>query len=174
MESEAPEEVPWLSIPLAIAGDTALAARLAERLPPGALAAELHDAVASLRAGDPAAAVRRLRSAPSGRIASDAPVDGPAYLLAEALVAARDLAALDALRRYQAFYAPGSYWRPWALPRSQLLAARVLAREGRVEEARREVAALLASLSRADEELDLLREARALEGELRERLGGAR
>ncbi|MFT3917059.1 MAG: serine/threonine-protein kinase [Anaeromyxobacteraceae bacterium] len=166
---EGPEEVPWVSIPLAWAGDLAGAAELAARLPAGSTAAAIHAAVAALRSGDAAGAVRLLRAGPEGAFAADVPVDGRAFLLAVALARADAPEALEALRHYQAFYAPDSYWRPWALPQSRLEAAGWLARQGRAAEARVELDGLLAALSRADPDLELLRSAREARAALESR-----
>jgi len=158
--SEDPVEFAFLAIPLALAGDLSHAEEVAAHLPAGAVR-EQYEALRAWRKGDPLEAASRL-----GRMlaAGQSPPEGmsPAYLLAEVRSASSDdsgaLAAVDRFRRSL----PHGWWSGWARLRATLLAAKAHLALGNRDEARREVDRLLADLRRADPDLPLLAEARAL------------
>jgi len=129
------------------------------------------DALVTWRRQGAAAALPELRWAAGGEgldVTEIFPPEAPAWLAAEcALEVAPDERALADLRRFQRVYRPLSLWRSWAFPRSLLLEARLLDGLGRRAEARSALSRLEALWSRADPDLPLLAEARAL----RRRLG---
>jgi hypothetical protein len=156
-----------LAIPLALRGDLAHAERLATELPAGATRTQ-YEALRAWRAGDSAEALGALKRQLETGIE---PPGGyhPAYLLAEVSVASDDPAgALSAIDRYRRSRVQG-YWGLVATPRCGLLAARAHIALGHPDEARRELDRLLAELKRADPDLPLLREARALQASLANR-----
>jgi tetratricopeptide (TPR) repeat protein len=90
----------------------------------------------------------------------------PAFLRAE--VAADDgldAEVVEALRRFQRLPFQ-TYWRSWAYPRSLFLLARSLDRLGKRDEARAELDRLLRLWAHADQDLPLLKDARALKAQL--------
>jgi hypothetical protein len=90
----------------------------------------------------------------------------PAYLIAEVSAAAgQDAETVAAVERFLRF-PPRGFWRAFAYPRSLFLSAQAHARLGEREEARREIDALLTLWKRADADLSLLRQARALRARL--------
>ena len=91
----------------------------------------------------------------------------PAYLIAEVSAAAGlDSETLAAVERFRNL-PPRGFWRAFAYPRSLFLAAQAHARLGDREAARREIDALLRALwKKADPDLSLLRQARALRARL--------
>ena len=150
-----------LAIPLALFGDLPHAAELAELLPARSTAAEEHAALVAWRGGDAAGAAARLAVLdardpwPNRGLA-------PSYLLAEVSADARDWrATLEAVNRFRSLW-PRGMWRSWAIPRVHYLAALAHAELGEREHARAELGRLLALWHRADRELPLLRDARAL------------
>lgn len=129
------------------------------------------DALVTWRRRGAAAALPELRRAAGGEglhVTEILPPEAPAWLAAEcALEVTPDQRALADLRRFQRFYRPLGPWRAWAWPRSLLLEARLLDRLGRRAEARTALSRLEALWSRADPDLPLVAEAKAL----RRRLG---
>ncbi|HSN91349.1 MAG TPA: tetratricopeptide repeat protein, partial [Anaeromyxobacteraceae bacterium] len=165
-----PERASVYGVHVAYAGDVESAARLASTLDPAGGRARLVQAVVSLRRGRAAAAAEALAALAEPGVARSLsiPDDVPPFLHGEALAeAGRCAQAVDVLRRYQDAFVPAHYWRPWALARSRLLAARCYERLGRRDAARQEIDRLLRAWRRADPDQAILREARAL----RDRLG---
>jgi len=143
----------------AFAGDPASAARRAARLPAGSLGERRHAGVAALRRGRFKEAVLVLEE-----LTRRDPALEPVFLLGLALAGAgRDadaIAAFQTLGRTHPFYFP--YWQASLQPWSLYLAARSHERLGRREAARRELDQLLSLWSRADPDLPLLAEAKAM------------
>lgn len=149
---------------LAYAGDAARAQALLPAVTePGAR--EMTRALIAWRAVGAASALpqlRRLARADPAAVSS-LPPEGPAWLAAEcAAQADRAEAAIDDVHRFQRFYFPLGLWRAWAYPRSLVLEARLLAELGRPAEAVRALDRLDALWTRADPDLSLHVEARAL------------
>ena len=124
----------------------------------------LVEASLAWRAGHPGRYLEPLRDAVKEGLT---PEDGPAvWLLAEAAADAgrpsEAIAAVDRLRTIG-----GGLWRAWAWPRALLIKANALDRLGRRDEAARTVGELLGAWRRADPDLPLLADARALEVRLR-------
>jgi tetratricopeptide (TPR) repeat protein len=147
---------PWLGLP-------AEGARLAARLAPGSLWERRHAGAAALRRGDREEAVAIL----SDLAPRDQAVETE-FLLAEALLASgREREALVPLEKVAGaypLYAPRwqASLRPWA----RFLLADTHARLGERAEARLHLAQLMDEWRRADPELPLLADARALAREL--------
>ena len=118
-----------------------------------------------------AAALPELRWAAGGEgleVTEVFPPEAPAWLAAEcAAEAGATEEALADLRRFQRAYRPLGPWRTWAYPRSLLLEARLLDQLGRRTEARDALSRLEALWARADPDLPLVAEMKAL----RRRLG---
>ncbi len=154
-----------LAVVLALRGDLAHAAQLARTMAPGAPVRRQYEALLAWRGGDAATGLARLGALEA---ADPWPADGllPAYLAAEVAAAAGEhRETLAAVERYRRLWQKG-YWRAWAWPRTLYLAARAHAALGDRDAARREVDRLLALWRRADPDLPLLREARALRARL--------
>jgi hypothetical protein len=170
VKDDSPQLAATVGPMLAYAGDVegALALRPALDEGPGAL--EMLDALVRWRRDGPAAALPDLRRlarseprAPTGIL----PPEGPAWLAAECAVEAGEgEAALADLRWFQRFLYPVGPWRAWALPRSYVLEARVLAGLGRRAEALAALDRLEALWKKADPGQPLLAEARALRARL--------
>ena len=149
-----------VAIALALRGDLAHAERLAPTLAAGTVRAQ-YEAVRAWRTGDSAEALGALQrqletgSEPPGAF-------HPSYLVAEVSLASGNPAgALAAVDRYRRSKVEG-YWRNVTTSRSGLLAARAHLALGHQEEARRELDRLLDGLRRADPDLPVLLEGRAL------------
>jgi tetratricopeptide (TPR) repeat protein len=157
-----------VAIHLAYAGDVAGAEARAGGLPAGSAARALYDAIVAWRRGDPSGAADRLAELRARSLADDldVPMETVWLLHGEALhEAGRHPEAIRALGRLERLYAM-NWVRPWALPRSRLLVARSLAASGRAEEARSELARLIAERARADGDDPVLVGARQLAAEL--------
>ncbi len=156
-----PEYSAQVAIVLALLGDLRHAATSARSLSPGSVEQLEYAALVAWRSGDVDGALAQLDAAE----ARDAwPVDGlpPAYLIAEVSAASGlDSETLAALERFRNL-PPRGFWRAFAYPRSLFLAAQAHARLGEREAARRDIDALLTLWKRADPDLSLLRQARAL------------
>ncbi|MGC3998732.1 MAG: protein kinase [Anaeromyxobacter sp.] len=154
-----------LAIVLLLLGDEKTAAEVGKAIPPGTNQALQFQALRAWRAGDLQVALAKLAQAEAQ---DPFPVRGlsPAYLTAEVSAAAGDdgatLAAIARFRRLP----PRGFWRSWAYPRSILLAAQAHQRLGERAQARAELDRLLALFSGADQDLPLLKAARALERRL--------
>jgi len=155
-----------LSILLAFRGELDGAETLAGALAQGSPRRALHDAMRAWHRGERAAAKQALRAIDaSDPLPYDAPA--PSYLLAELCAdEGDDACTVDAVRRFRALW-PNGLWRSWALPRSMFLAAAAHARLGDARQAREELERLLALSGRADRDLPLLRDARALRDRVR-------
>ncbi len=158
-----------LAVPLAYLGDLDHARELASSLRAGSPVDELYRALVDWKEGRPAQARARLEVLES-RNPLPRGVMAPAFLRAEVAASeGLDTEAVDALQRYQRLPLQG-FWRSWAWPRSLFLLARSHERLGDRDRARVEIDRLLRLWSRADPDLPLLTEARAL----RQRLDAAR
>jgi tetratricopeptide (TPR) repeat protein len=156
-----------LAIPLALFGDAAHAAELADLLAPGSTAAEEYAALRRWQEGDAAGAAALLAALDARDPWPSAGAIAPSYLLAEVSAGARDwrgtLAAVD---RFRSLW-PRGPWRAWAVPRSAYLAAVAHAQLGDARAAAAELDRLLETWHRADRDLPLLRKARELRARLR-------
>ncbi len=157
---------------LALAGEPGLALRQATALERGSTTVRELEAVAAWRRGqraDALASVAQLEQ--RSPWADDAII--PAFLLAEFQADGGEPAeVIAAVERFQRVW-PGDLWRGWAWTRALLLSARASERLGRLDEARAGVDRALAVLRRADPDLPLLAEARALGVRLGPRPRGA-
>ncbi len=155
-----------LSIWLAFRGELERADALASALPPGSSRRGLYDAMRSWRTGERAAAKQALRALDAtDPLPYDAPA--PSYLLAEVCADdGDDACTVEAVQRFQGLW-PNGLWRSWALPRSMFLAAAAHARLGDAPRAQAELERLLVLSARADRDLTLPREARALRERVR-------
>lgn len=154
-----------LAVLLLLKGDAPHAAELAAGLREGTAAAAQYQALLAWRRGDAAGAAARLTAAEA---ANRWPTEGlaPAFLLAEVSAAAGlPRETLDAVERYRRLM-PLGYWSSWARLRTMLLAGRAHLALGDLAAARREADQLLSLLRRADADLPLLAEARALRARL--------
>jgi len=152
-----------LALSLAWLGDTTGALELVRAVPAGTPGREVVEAVVTWKRGDPDGARRRLRAVVTQ---ADPYTRGGAWavLLALAEEGGRDrevIEASDALRGL-----PGALWRTWAYPRSLFSAARAHDHLGDRMHARAAVDHLLVLLRRADPDLPLLVEAKALRRKL--------
>ncbi len=156
-----PELNAQIALVLALLGDLQHATMPARSLPPGSPEQLEYAALVDWRSGDVDGALAQLDAIE----ARDAwPVSGlpPAYLIAEVSAASGlDSETLAALERFRNL-PPRGFWRAFAYPRSLFLAAQAHARLGEREAARRDIDALLTLWKRADPDLSLLRQARAL------------
>ncbi|BDG01134.1 serine/threonine-protein kinase [Anaeromyxobacter oryzae] len=147
-----------LALTVALVGDDARAAPLADG---SRCVRESLDALRAAHAGDATAALARLAVLEAEDPAPTACL-APAYLAAEVASSAGDhreaLAAVARFRRVP----PAGQWHPSAFLRSVLIAARAHHALGDDAAARREADRLLAILARADRDLPLLRDARAV------------
>jgi serine/threonine protein kinase len=148
-------------------GDAELGASLARDLAPESPLARTHAAIARWKAGDAEGALAALRA-----LCETAPVStwrvAPLYLFGELAAAeGRDAEAIAALERFQAMYLPRLMWRSWALPRSQVLAARAHLRRGDPERARAHLDRFFAARPDPEPGDPLDAEARALRATLR-------
>jgi tetratricopeptide (TPR) repeat protein/TolB-like protein len=163
--SARPEQVGFLAVLLALAGDAEHAAQLGARVPAGSAAAEQLEAIRAWRSGDGAGAVARLATLES-RDPWPTYALPPAYLIAEIAADSGDpREAVRASTRYLALW-PRGIWRGWAYPRALFLSARARAELGEVPAAREELRRLLALLGSADRGEPLLPAARALAAKL--------
>jgi tetratricopeptide (TPR) repeat protein len=172
-------DLPWLALTLAVAGEVEEAERILREHPRDRLwrngiqgrTAAL-DVLAALRdraRGDPGAAKRRLQAARRRALVPFAiAID---YFLGETChLAGDDPCAVEALSDGRRIFMPIMPWwpGPLAYPRSLLMLSRSLDRLGRREEAVRAADKLLALWERADPDLPLLAEAKALRRRLAE------
>jgi hypothetical protein len=162
---------------LAYVGNVDRAASLLPDIPNTGLepgAREVTEAILSWRRDGPRAALpmlRRLARADPTSVMS-LPPEAPSWLAAECAVEVEPPAvAIEDLRRFQRFYYPLGLWRSWAYPRSLVLEARLLIALQRPTEARAALDRFDALRARADPDLPLLAEARALRSRLQQ--GGA-
>ncbi len=151
---------------LALVGDPALAQRLAAALDPASTEAQEVAALVAWRRGERAAAAASLalleQRDPWPNVAI-----APAYLIAELTAGGGEPSeVVAAVERFHRMW-PRGVWRGWAWSRSLLLEARARERLGQPDAARAGAERLLVVLRRADPDLRLLTEARAL----RDRLG---
>jgi tetratricopeptide (TPR) repeat protein len=168
-DRQQPGRLGALQVMVALHGDPELARRLAASLPADSTPAREVDALLAARSGHPVEASALLESLER---TDPWPVNGvaPAYLLAEVAALAGDHeVVLAAVARFHRMF-PMGFWRGHAFVRSLLLSARAHEALGRRDEARQDLSRVLALLRRADAELPLLREARALQARL---AGGA-
>ncbi len=169
VQSDSAELAADLAPLLAYAGDVdgALALRPGLAGSPGGL--EALDALVTWRREGAAAALPALRrlARADPRAPAALPPEAPAWMAAEcAAEAGGDEAALADLRRFQRFHFPLGFWRAWALPRSYLLEAQLLAGLGRRAEAVAALDRLEALWRRADPGQAPLLKARALRARL--------
>ena len=138
----------------------------AERLAWQPAAHALLEALLAWRRDGAAAGVQRLRALQRGepRVLTEGfPPELISWLVAEAALEAEGpAAAVEELRRFQRFFYPLGFGRVWIQPRALVLEARLLDRLGRRAEARAVLARFEALWRRADPDLPLLAEARAL------------
>jgi hypothetical protein len=172
------ENLPWLALTLALAGEVAEAERLLQEYPVDRLgrygvfgrtaALEVLAALRDRERGDVDAARRRLEAARRRAIVPFAfSID---YFLGETChLAGDDRCAVEALSEGRRFLLHWGFPRAVAYPRSLLMLAGSLERLGKHEEAARTVDKLLALWRHADRDLPLLAEAKAL----RKRLAAA-
>ena len=164
-----PQSAGAVAADLALLGDAQHAAELGAALPARSPDRALLDGVLAWRSGDVEGAKARLRAVdavtpiiPAGTF-NGLP---PSYVLAEIAAAsghdAEVIAAVDRLRTLWSHLASHA----WILPRASFLRARAQARLGRGEDARRGLDQLLAQLQRADPDVPLVAEARALRATL--------
>jgi len=149
------------AIMLTLAGDVTHAAELARRLPSGSLAAAQYQALVAWRQGDPARAQGLLAAAERRE---PWPAEGlfPSFLAAEVAAAEGDHhEVLAASARFRQLW-PRGYWYGWGSSRLLYLTASAHAALGERAAARADLDRLLARLRRADRDLPLLRDARAL------------
>ncbi len=155
----------FLPLALVLLGDPEAAARAAEGLPPGSERG-IYQAALAWRSGRREEALSSLRElAKVPEVEHRAPA---LWLLArvafEAGLDPEAVAAVEALRK-----APGGgLWRTWALPQGLLIEARASERLGDRDRAAQTLDRLLGVWKKADPDLPLLAEARAL----RRKLGG--
>jgi tetratricopeptide (TPR) repeat protein len=157
-----PLEGRHLAFAMAVLGDVPGAADLAEKLPAGPEKSRTQAAIA-WRSGDAGRALEMLRElSRRPEIEDRAP---SLWLLArvamEAHREAEAIAAVEALR-----IAPSGLWRTWAWPESLLLEARAYLALGDRARAAAIVDGLLGTWKRADPDLPLLAQARALRRKL--------
>lgn len=170
----------WLAaLALALAGDVAEAERHARPLsrehadPSSSVFSDevravrsLVEALAARAGGQPAAGYAMLRELIAAPRLKKRVV--PAFALGQACAEDGELdCAVAALRQYRAEYVPFLIFQSWMLPRSTLLLAEALARQGQADEARGLVEGLLWSWRSADPDLPELARARALCARLR-------
>jgi eukaryotic-like serine/threonine-protein kinase len=160
-----PKENALFAAVLAMLGDPADAERMAARLEASSPARKLYEAVASRRSGDRARTLdtlRELSRTPDNEVRPLALV-----MLAEEAFEVRSyrevVEAVEALR-----LTPPGLWQSWGYPRALFLAARAHEQLGELPQARQILDRLLAAWSRADGDLPLLPEVKAM----RRRLGG--
>ena len=153
-------------------GDLQHSEQLARSLPAGSIELEEYQALIAWRRGDVDGALAQLDRL---EVRDPWPVMAlpPAYLIAEVSAAAGlDSETLAALGRFQDL-PPRGFWRAFAYPRSLFLAAQAQARLGNHDAARRELDRLLSLWKRADPDLSLLRQARALRASVNRRLAAS-
>jgi len=148
-----------LAVVAVLAGSPARAAELARALEPGSPAEALYRGAVAWRSG-------RLEEAASTlRPLAESPEDFrhlALYALGDVEASrGRHAEALEALERFRGTFG-GGYFKTWAWPRSLLVEARALDALGRRAEARERVRSLLEMWKRADPDLPLLAEAKAL------------
>lgn len=119
------------------------------------------DALAARARGERAVGHAMLRELIAARRLKERVV--PAFALGQACAEDGDLdCAVAALRQYRTEYSPVVIFQSWMLPRSTLLLAEALQRQGQGDEARRLVERLLSDWRNADPDLPDLVRARAL------------
>jgi hypothetical protein len=162
-----------LAVLLALLGDLEHARLLGQHLVPGSLAAEELVALEAWRAGKVTEALSRL-TAIEARDAWPAYGIAPAYLAAEVSAAAGDdRETLSAVQRYLRLPPRGSY-RTYAFLRSLYLTARAHRNLGDPAAALEVADRLVRLLARADPDVPLARDARALRVSLRANRVGLR
>ncbi len=160
-----PDQAAQVALVLVLLGDLQHADRLGRSLSDGSMEQREYAALVAWRRGDVDGALAQLAALEARDVW---PVWGlpPAYLIAEVSAAAGlDSETLAAVERFRNL-PPRGFWRAFAYPRSLFLAAQAHARLGDREAARREIDALLALWKKADPDLSLLRQARALRARL--------
>jgi tetratricopeptide (TPR) repeat protein len=154
-----------IAVVLALLGDLQHSETPARSLPAGSVEQLEYAALAAWRHGDVDGALAQL-DALEARDAWPVSALPPAYLIAEVSAAAgNDSETLSAIERFRNL-PPRGFWRAFAYPRSLFLAAQAHARLGERDEARQEIDELLKLWRRADPDLSLLRQARALRARL--------
>ncbi|MFO0582832.1 MAG: hypothetical protein U0229_11185 [Anaeromyxobacter sp.] len=163
---EAGGAVDFAPVFLALAGEPAHAAEAARLLAAGSRQLSFFDAVAAWRAGRLDDGAARLEALTRAKYAPD-------RVLASALLGrleaerGRDVAAVEALERHRAVaYAPVLGGDATLFPRTLFLLARTYERLGERDRARERADQLLTLWARADADLPLLREAKALRARL--------
>jgi len=160
------EEAATFAALLAYAGDGQAALALLPFVKTNPANRDVVSAIAAWRRDGARAALPDLQRVVTGdpQIGNELlPPEAPWWLVAECASEAGDgEAALAAAGRFQRFYFPLGFWRPWAYPRSLVLEARLLAGSGRKAEARAALDRLDGLWRRADPGQPLLAEARAL------------
>ena len=154
-----------MSVLLALLGDAAHAEKAAAAAPADGPAVQQTQALLAWRRGDPTEALAQLAALEQR---DPWPKEGmtPAYLVAEVAAAAGDhREVLAAAQRFGRLW-PRGYWYGWGAARLLLLSARAHRALGDAPAARADLDALLGRLRRADPDLPLLREARALRARL--------
>jgi len=161
--------VDFVPVDLALAGDAPHAAEAARLLVPGSRQLAFYDAVATWRSGRLDEAAGQLETLAGGKYAADRAL--AAGLLGE-LEAGRghDGPAIDALERYRAAPMPVRHDADAALrlPRTLLLLAQAYDRTGDRVRARERLDELLTMWKRADPDLPLLRDAKAVQARLKD------
>ncbi len=173
-------QLDWLAaLALALAGDVGEADRYATALPrehadpsSGVFADEVRavqtfvEALVARARGERAVCYAMLRDLIAARRLKERVV--PAFALGQACAEDGDVdCAVAALRQYRTEYSPVIIFQSWMLPRSTLLLAEALQRQGQVDEARGLVEKLLSDWRKADPDLPELARARALCARLR-------
>jgi hypothetical protein len=169
VRSDSAELAASLAPLLAYAGDVDGALALRAGLAGSPAGLETIDALVAWRREGAAAALPALRrlARAEPRAPASLPPEAPAWMAAECAAEAGDgEAALADLRRFQRFHFPLGFWRAWALPRSYLLEAQLLAGLGRRAEAVAALDRLEALWRRADPGQATLLKARALRARL--------
>ncbi len=159
---ETARPLPSAATGLAFLGDFEWAAKLAEKLPPPGR--QLYEAAVAWRRGDPRGALATARELAAS---TDHEVRGPALWMIvrishELSDSESVVSAAGALRR-----TAGGAWRTWGFPQSLYFAAVAHERRGERAKARADLDDLLRIWKRADSDVPMLAEAKAL----RRRLG---
>jgi tetratricopeptide (TPR) repeat protein len=150
-----------LAVHLAYLGDLGHAKVLAQKLAPGSPEHQAYLALAQWKAGKPGEAKNALRALEQ---VEPLPINtfAPAFLLAEvAADAGDDSDVIEAVRRLQKTWGMGSH-QAWSAPRATYLLAHAYERLGDKAHAKTTIEQLLAAWSKADADVPLLAEARAL------------
>ncbi len=153
-----------LPVGLVLLGDPADAARAAAQLPPGSPAVQVYQAAVAWRSGDRQGALERLRVSTAQPDPYTRAV--ALYLRAEIAFEQKDYRgvteAADSLHLW-----PGGTWRSWGYPKVLLLKASAQEAMGDLPAARKTLDHILDIWSRADRDLPLLAQVKAM----RRRLG---